>query len=41
MNETLYEDISSIESVAAVVPRLQASEGEERARVRFCEKLNP
>ena len=27
MNETLYDDISSIEGVAAVVPRLQVSEG--------------
>jgi putative ABC transport system permease protein len=35
MNETLYEDISSIESVAAVVPRLQASEGEEQTLERF------
>lgn len=30
MNETLYDDISSIEGVATVVPSLQASEGTEQ-----------
>jgi len=35
MNETLYEDISSIESVAAVVPSLQASEGTDQTIERF------
>jgi putative ABC transport system permease protein len=35
MNETLYDDISSIESVAAVVPSLQASEGTEQTIERF------
>jgi putative ABC transport system permease protein len=35
MNETLYDDISSIEGVAAVVPSLQASEGTEQTIERF------
>jgi putative ABC transport system permease protein len=35
MNETLYDDISSIEGVATVVPSLQASEGTEQTIERF------
>jgi putative ABC transport system permease protein len=35
MNETLYDDISSIEGVAAVAPSLQASEGTEQTIERF------
>jgi putative ABC transport system permease protein len=35
MNETLYDDISSIEDVAAVAPSLQASEGTEQTIERF------
>jgi putative ABC transport system permease protein len=35
MNETLYDDISSIEGVAAVAPSLQASEGTEQTMERF------
>jgi len=35
MNETLYDDISSIEGVAAVVPSLQVSEGTEQTMEMF------
>jgi putative ABC transport system permease protein len=35
MNETLYDDISSIEGVAAVVPSLQVSEGTEQTVEMF------
>jgi len=35
MNETLYDDISSIEGVAAVAPSLQASEGTEQTMEMF------
>ena len=35
MNETLYNDISSIEGIAAVAPNLQASEGTEQTMEMF------
>jgi putative ABC transport system permease protein len=35
MNETVYDDINSIEGVAAVAPSLQASEGTEQTIERF------
>jgi len=35
MNETLYDDISSIDGVAAVAPSLQASEGTEQTMEMF------
>ena len=35
MNETLYEDINSIENVASVVPMLQVSEGTNQTIERF------
>jgi putative ABC transport system permease protein len=35
MNATLYDDISSVDAVAAVVPSLEASEGTEQTIERF------
>jgi putative ABC transport system permease protein len=35
MNDTLYDDISSVDAVAAVMPSLEASEGTEQTIERF------